>query len=404
LALTRYSRLAASSRYRLLQFLPMLTEAGFDVTVKELLGDWYVGSLVDGRRPSGSRVIAAYLRRIVTLLRTQAPDLIWIERELLPWLPSTLERILLAGDTPTILDLDDSVFHRYDQHASVLVRKLLGGRVDRAMAAATVVVSGNPTIAARARLSGAGRVVEMPTVVDCTRYPVVPTKLSRGDHFTVGWMGSPQNSHYLETLREPLTRLAAEGPVRILVIGGVPSTLSGLPVEVRPWSEATEIEALCEMDVGVMPLPDRPFERGKCGLKLLQYMAAWKPAVASPVGINTQLIDHGIRGFLADGPDEWLAALRRLRDDVALYRSMAAAGRHMVERDYSVASVGPRLVDLMQELTSARRPVAALPLRAQPDGLKRAPNAPGAVSMPANEIGPAAVRRGAANGLRRPEP
>jgi len=365
LALTRYSRLAASSRYRLLQFLPMLNQAGFEVTVKELLGDWYVRSLVDGRRPSGSRVVAAYLRRIVTLLRTEAPDLIWIERELLPWLPSMLERILLAGDTPTILDLDDSVFHRYDQHQSMLVRKLLGGRVDRAMAAATVVVSGNPTIGTRARLSGAGRVIEIPTVVDCTRYPVAPTKLSRGDHFTVGWMGSPQNSHYLEILREPLTQLAAEGPVRILVVGGAPNTLCGLPVEVRPWSEANEIEALCEMDVGVMPLPDRPFERGKCGLKLLQYMAAWKPAVASPVGVNTQLIDHGTRGFLADSPDEWLAALRCLRDDRALHRSMAAAGRYMVEQEYSIASVGPRLVAVMQELTSAKRR-AAFPHLDQP--------------------------------------
>jgi len=374
LALTRYGRLAASSRYRLLQFLPMLDQAGFEVTVKELLGDWYVRSLVDGRRPSGGRVVAAYLRRIITLLRAETPDLIWIERELLPWLPSTFERVLLAGETPTILDLDDSVFHRYDQHSSTLVRKFLGDRVDRAMAAATVVVSGNPTITARARASGAARVVELPTVIDCARYPMAPTKLSRGEPFTIGWMGSPQNSHYLEALRQPLSQLAAEGPVRILVIGGAPETLSGLPVEVRSWSETSEIEALCEMDAGVMPLPDRPFERGKCGLKLLQYMAAWKPAVASPVGVNAQLIDHGTRGFLADSPDEWLAALRRLRDDAALCQSMGLAGRMLIEQHYSVDSVGPQLVALMRELTSAKPREALSLLSAQPGGRRVAPS------------------------------
>lgn len=373
LALTRYGRLAASSRYRLLQFLPTLNQAGFEVTVKELLGDWYVRALVDGTRPPAARVIGAYLRRILTLLRADAPDLIWIERELLPWLPSGLERMLLSAKTPTILDLDDSIFHRYDQHSSVIVRKLLGDRVDRAMAAATVVVSGNPTISARAGDSGARRVVELPTVIDCARYPAAPTKVSRSDHFTVGWIGSPQNSHYLEVLREPLARLAADGPLRVLLIGAAPGSLQGLPVEHRPWSEAGEIEALCEMDVGVMPLPDRPFERGKCGLKLLQYMAAWKPAVASPVGVNTRLLDHGVRGFLADSVDQWLTALRRLRDDPGLCRSMGIAGRHLIEQEYSIASAGPKLVALMRELTAAKR-LEAFPLSsAQPDGRRAVP-------------------------------
>ena len=354
LALTRYGRLAASSRYRLLQFMPLLAEAEIEVTVRPLLGDWYVESLVEGRRPSRLRVAAAYSSRILSLLRSDAPDLIWIERELLPWMPWTLERILLGGKIPTILDLDDSVFHRYDRHSSILVRTLFGKRIDRGMAAASVVTCGNPTIADRALSSGARRTVELPTVVDLARYPATPQERSRDDRFTIGWIGSPQNSQYLEALREPLSQLASEGPIRLLVIGGRPGVLSGLPVELRPWSEATEIADLREMDVGVMPLPDRPFERGKCGLKILQYMAAWKPAVASPVGVNTRLIDHGVRGFLADRPDEWLSALRRLRDETQLRRDMGRAGRKLVETDYSIESVGPRLVTLMKELASTK--------------------------------------------------
>ena len=354
LALTRYSRLAASSRYRLLQFLPLLAVEGVDVTVKPLLGDWYVRSLVEGGRRPAPRIVAAYLGRMLNMLSAGNPDLIWIERELLPWMPWALERALLRQRSPTILDLDDSVFHRYDEHRSALVRKLLGRRIDRAMAAASVVICGNPTIAARARESGAQHVVELPTVVDLARYPAAPKERPDTGHFVVGWIGSPQTSDYLEALRQPLLQLAAEKPLRLLVVGGRPGVLEGLPVEIRRWSEPTEIADLDEMDVGIMPLPDRSFERGKCGLKLLQYMAAWKPTVASPVGVNTTIVENGVSGFLADNPADWLAALRRLRDDAALRRSMGEAGRRHVERDYSIASVGPHLVAVMKELGGAQ--------------------------------------------------
>ncbi|HEV2676086.1 MAG TPA: glycosyltransferase [Aliidongia sp.] len=305
---------------------------------------------MDGQRPSKWRVIAAYLRRVMTLLGPQKPDILWIERELLPWMPWTLERLLLGRRIPTILDLDDSIYHRYDLHPSGFVRKFLGHRVDRAMAAATVVTCGNPTIAARARESGARRIVELPTVIDLTRYPPEPAERPPNEFFTIGWIGSPQNSPYLDALRQPLTQLAAESRIRILVVGGRPDVLKGLPVEVRPWSEETEVAALCEMDIGIMPLPDLPFERGKCGLKLLQYMAAWKPAIASPVGINAQIIDVGIGGFVANGPDEWLSAFRRLRDDPELRRSMGQSGRRHVERAYSLEHASERLIKLIRGL------------------------------------------------------
>lgn len=354
LALTRYGRLAASSRYRLIQFLPALAAAEIDVTVKPLFGNWYVRSLVDGQRPSEAKIIGAYLMRVLTLLGKQKPDVLWIERELLPWMPWMLEHLLLRHRTPTILDLDDSVYHRYDLHPSRVIRKFLGRRIDRAMAAATVVTCGNPTIAARAHESGARRIVELPTVIDLSRYPSEPVERPVGNIFTIGWIGSPQNSPYLEVLRAPLTQLAAEGQIRILVVGGRPDALKGLPVEFRPWSEETEVTALCDMDVGIMPLPDLPFERGKCGLKLLQYMAAWKPAIASPVGINTHIIDGDISGFLAGGPDEWLSAFRRLRDNPALRRSMGTSGRRHVEREYSMRYASSRLIDLIRELAPSQ--------------------------------------------------
>jgi glycosyltransferase involved in cell wall biosynthesis len=348
LALPRYGRAAPSSRYRMLQFLPALAQQSIDVEVCPLLGDWYMAGLLANRHPPLSALADAYRHRVQQLLRRRRPDLIWVERELLPWLPWPLERALLGASTPILLDLDDSQFHRYDRHRSGLVRGVLGSKIDRGMAAARIVACGSPYIAERAARSGAGRVVDLPTAIDLDRYPAAP--VPRGDGaFVVGWIGTPGNTHYLSAIQEPLRRLAAEMPLRIVVIGGQTGFLDGLPVEYRAWSEDGEVEALQGIDVGVMPLPDLPWERGKCGLKLLQYMAAWKPTVASPVGVNQVLVEPGITGFLADTAQDWCEALRRLRSDALLRRAMGIAGRNRVERSYSLAGTVPLLAALMRE-------------------------------------------------------
>jgi glycosyltransferase involved in cell wall biosynthesis len=340
----------------MMQFVPLLREQGIDVEVSPLLDDWYMEHLLAERPAPSWRLVAAYLHRARQLRRTSRPDLIWIEKEALPWLPWPLEQALLGHDVPVLLDLDDSQFHRYDRNRSRLLRGLFGTKIDRGMAAAGLVTCGSPYIAARARQAGAPRVVDLPTAIDLARYPAQPARPDpASDSFVLGWIGTPGNTAYLAALDEPLRRFAAETRLRILVIGGKPGILPGLPVEHRTWSEASEIAWLQEINAGIMPLPDRPWERGKCGLKLLQYMASWKPAIASPVGVNTILVKPGVTGFLADDAESWLAAFRQLRSDPALGRSMGIAGRQQVENDYALAPMAPRLAALMRETVAAAR-------------------------------------------------
>jgi glycosyltransferase involved in cell wall biosynthesis len=356
LAFSRYGRMAPSSRYRMMQFVPLLRAQGIDVEISPLLDDWYMEHLLTERRVPLWRLTRAYLRRMRQLRRGHRPDLIWIEKEALPWLPWPLEQWLLGRDVPVLLDLDDSQFHRYDLHPVHLLRAMFGDKIDRGMAAAGLVTCGSPYIAERAKRAGAARVVDLPTAIDLARYPVQPVPRDRAtEAFVLGWIGTPGNTAYLAALDEPLRRFAAETPLRIIVIGGKPGILPGLRIEHRPWSEAAEIAWLQEIDAGIMPLPDRPWERGKCGLKLLQYMASSKPAIASPVGVNTILVEHGTTGFLADNADEWLAAFRRLRADPALARSMGMAGRRRVEADYALDKLAPRLAALMRETIAAAR-------------------------------------------------
>jgi glycosyltransferase involved in cell wall biosynthesis len=350
LALTRYSRVAPSSRYRLLQFLPILAEAGIDVEVDELFGEWYTDCLVAGQEPPVGKVIAAFLGRIARLRQTGNWDVLWVEKELLPFMPWAVERFLLNNSPPLVLDLDDSHFHRYDLHRWALVRGVLGRKIDTAMARSSVVTAGSPYINDRARASGASRVVALPTVVDLARYPAAPAKRAKGEAFVVGWIGLPHNGEYLQSLRAPLLQFAAEAPLRIIVIGSRPDVLDGLPVEVRPWDERTEVADLQEFDVGIMPLPDRPFERGKCGLKLLQYMASWKPTIASPVGVNTLIVKHGESGFLANSEADWLDAFRALHARPELREAMGRAGHDRVEKEYSLSVVGAQLATLLRDL------------------------------------------------------
>ncbi len=236
-AFTRYSWLAPSSRYRLMQFVPILSELGIDVEIEALFGPWYTDCLVKGKRRPIWRIAGAYLKRIASLRRAAKADLIWIEKELLPWLPWWMERLALAGTPPRILDLDDSQFHRYDQHGWWLIRALLGRRIDRAMETADLVTCGSPYIAERARRAGASGVIGLPTVLDLSRYPKSPPPRRAEDEFVIGWIGLPQNARYLEALKAPLLEFAKETKLRIIVVGGRANVLDGLPVEFRDWDE-----------------------------------------------------------------------------------------------------------------------------------------------------------------------
>ncbi|SMH41209.1 glycosyltransferase family 4 protein [Azospirillum agricola] len=352
LLLSRYGRKGPSSRMRHDQFLPRLAADGIEVEVAPFFPDAYLDALFAGRRWPLAKVAGRYATRIATLLGAGRHDLLWIEKETLPWLPYGVERLLLAAAPPYVVDFDDAWFHHYDLHRRPLVRRLLGSKLDRLMRGAALVTAGNGYLAERAGRAGARRVEILPTVVDLDRYPAVRSGAApqRNGPLRVGWIGSPVTAPYLDLLAEPLARLGAEGLVRPVLIGAGGDALPGLDAERIPWSEAGEVAALEGLDAGVMPLLDSPWERGKCGYKLIQYMACAKPAIASPVGVNPTIVEDGVTGLLADGPAGWETALRRLAVDPALRHRMGAAGRAKIERAYSLQAVAPRLAGLLRSV------------------------------------------------------
>jgi glycosyltransferase involved in cell wall biosynthesis len=340
LALTRYGNLGSSSRLRMMQYLPALEAAGFEVHVQAFIDDETLAARYDRGSYSLSNVIGCYGQRVKAMLKRKAFNLVWIEKEALQWWPLWLEKLLLSN-IPYVLDFDDAVFHHYDQHRVSLVRKLYGKRIDGLMVQAALVVCGNDYLAERAKHAGAPRVEVLPTVIDLDRYPV---QIQRAESALprIVWIGSPSTVKYLDLLREPLQALTRTTPFIFRTIGGE-FHVDGVQTECLPWTEATEVSDIMACDVGVMPLEDTAWERGKCGYKLIQYMACGLSVVASPVGVNPNIVSNGVNGLLASSPAEWLESFKHLLSETQARQNMGQAGRLQVEHEYSLQVTAPKL-------------------------------------------------------------
>ena len=302
LYLTKYSRMGASSRFRSFQYMPLLEKEGYEIQEAPLFGDAYIQSLYSRGKVSKRRVIGFYWNRLILLFSKNKFDLLILEKELFPYMPVWMERLIRLKKTPYVVDYDDAIFHNYDMHPNPWVRRFLGKKIDFVMKNAACVIAGNSYLAARAEQAGAKKIVIIPTVVDENRYAAVEKK---NPIPVVGWLGSPTTAKYLKTLQPVLERLASKYDFELRILGG--NTSIGLTKNERviDWSEETEALEVAQFDVGLMPLVDSPWEKGKCAFKLIQYLASGVPAIASNVGMNGEVIRHGENGFLAENEAEW---------------------------------------------------------------------------------------------------
>jgi glycosyltransferase involved in cell wall biosynthesis len=351
LLLSRYTWAGASSRYRTHLYLPYLRQQGHEITVAPLLSDFYIRRLYAQQPKPIFDVAWSFIRRAISLLGSSKYDLIWLEGEAFPWMPYWIDSMLFKSKIPYIVDYDDALFHRYDQHPSELTRKILGKKIDLVMKNASLVIVGNKYLAQRTFNAGAKRVEIIPTVVDIDLYPC--TEQPRGQTFTIGWIGSLSTARYLLDIESVLQHFCREGKARLVIIGIRELALKGVDYEIiQPWSEELEIEQMKSFDVGIMPLTDSLWERGKCGHKLIKYMAMCRPVVASPVGVNSEIVDHGINGLLASSREQWIEALTALQQDAELRQNMGHSGRKKVEHQYDLQINAPKLEELLREAAS----------------------------------------------------
>jgi glycosyltransferase involved in cell wall biosynthesis len=352
LALTRYGTLAASTRQRFVAYVPALAAAGMDVDFSPLLANDHLRRLVAGAGTSWLRVAGSYTARLLALFKARRYDLVWVHCELFPYLPGG-ERLAAILDRPVVFDFDDAIFHYYDSSSRPWVRRLLGRKLEPLLRRAAACTCGNDYLREYASRF-CERSLVVPTVVDTSIYR--PRERSDGGGPpTIGWIGSPSTWVDVRPLLPLFEQLHRETGVRFRAVGAGAGALADQfeGLDLVDWTEATEVSEVQRMDIGIMPVRDLPFQRGKSGYKLVQYMACGLPVVASPVGVNCKMVTAGDNGFLAADEAEWRKALLQLIGNAQLRDRMGDSGRKLVEQSYSLASQAPRLVELFKSVAAS---------------------------------------------------
>jgi len=345
---------APGQRFRFEQWLRLLPPEAVEARILPLFGPAAYARLYEpgGTARKAAQTAAALARRALQAHVAKKADVVFVYRGAFVLGPPVFE-MLLESRVPVVFDFDDAIFLGGTSEANARAARLKRpDAVGRIVAGAAATTVGNEYLAGYARRFSP-RVHVIPTTLDVEEYrphPKTPHDLVR-----VGWIGSPTTSPHLSSIEGALRRMLDELPVELVVIGDPHFRLPGAPrVTVKPWRADTEIAEAASFDIGLMPLPDDDWSRGKCGFKALLSMSLGVPPVVSPVGVNTEIVSDGTNGLLAAGEDAWVAAVARLAADPNLRDTLGAGARATVVERYSGQEWAPRFLEVLREVAATR--------------------------------------------------
>ena len=338
-------------RYRLEQWDPLLRERGVEITY-EAFESPELHSVVykPGKLATKLKLVAGAVRRRSALLnKIKNYDVVYIFREAALLGPPVFERLIYQTGVPFVFDFDDAIFVSYKSPSNGYLSYLkFAGKTKTNCRLAAHVMVGNPYLADYARQVN-DNVTIIPTTIDTEKYRPL-TEKPPGNPIVIGWTGSHSTVQHLDTLRSALEKLAKLETFKLRVIGTPTYQLDGVEVTASQWSAETELEDLNTIDIGVMPLPDDNWSKGKCGLKALQFMALGIPTVCSPVGVNTDIIQDNENGLIAASEEEWIKKLSALVQSAELRKRLGDAGRKTVELRYSAVSQASRVFEVLESV------------------------------------------------------
>lgn len=341
----------ASSYHRVLQYLPYFREAGIEPRVRRPVPERIYQRLMEhgtGSQSEKARFYALFLAtRLGDVLRARRAEVAVIQRDLFPFGPPALERLLRGVCPRLVYDTDDATYLRPSFTPNTVFQRLRRfDKVAEVVATARWVSAASAPIAAWARQFNAD-VSIVPMAVDLSAYDAVPRPSTSQGPVVLGWAGTAGGLRYLEALAPVLQQLSARHDILVRVVsGGYASVrLPGVPLDTRPWCAASALADLASFDIGLVPLADTPFEQAKFPFKLLQYLALGVPSVSARVGLAAALIRDGDNGLLAGSDAEWLASLQRLIGEASLRVRLREGGRATVAASYTIERVAPLLVD-----------------------------------------------------------
>ena len=319
-------------RFRVKEFIPFFEKSGVGVTLL--------------RVPDGP------LARLKTFWSLAEFDVVIVQRRLLTVLDLAIVRRYAER---IVFDFDDAIMYRSSRHGDQNSRQRMR-RFSNMMESVDAVTAGNSYLADQAaRFAPRDRIFIVPTIVDVTEYGVKDYSQT-SDDFVVGWIGTGTNLGYLESIGSALRGASRRVKnLKLKIVCDRFIDVDGVEVIKKPWRPEDVSDDLMSFDVGVMPIPDDPFTRGKCGLKVVQYLAAGVPALVSPVGINRDLVIPGQTGLWAEGDGDWEKRIVQLAKDRQVRMNMGLAGRRLVEEKFSLQKIAPRYLDILKRVEKLER-------------------------------------------------
>ena len=348
LLLPKYTKKGPSSRYRLYQYIPILSEK-YSVEVSPFFSDNYISQLLKGYKPSIFSALFSFIKRAlkVILLSARNTKLVLIEYELIPYFPSIFESILTWKGIRYVSIYDDAVFHRYDKSTNLFIKTFLSKKVKNVMKKSAAVIVGNKYLFEYAKTSTQSNIFLIPTVVNPDLYP---PKKDFSDNIKVVWIGSPSTSKYLQKIEGILLRLSESHSFELDIIGARNVDLNkNIRHAQIDFDETNESSNLSDYDIGIMPLFNSEWELGKCGFKLIQYMASGLPTIADSVGANSEIIINGETGFLCNSDKEWLKNFEMLLTNKKLRQEFGSNGVKRVRKLYSLNSTKEIFLKIVHE-------------------------------------------------------
>lgn len=352
-----YPTEAPSNRLRIEQYFPYLRHHGIKTKLRPFMSSgFYRIRYRPGALPRKAlSLIWSTLNRLRDIRRAGEFDVIVVHREAFPFGGPFVEQLMARSGTPLVYDFDDAVYLPSTSGGGNPVMQLLRRpeKTGKIIELSAAVIAGNDTLK---RYAGRfnERIVVIPTPVDTDHFRPKPRSTDR-DRIVIGWIGSNTTAPYLRMIEPALEELfRRHRNVELRIVGGSYQPAGLDRVALRQWGLASELRELQGFDIGIMPMPDTEWTRGKCGFKTLLYMSVGLPSVSSPIGVTTDIVQDERNGFLATTSAEWVDKLSRLVEDAELRRTMGRAGRQSVEEKYSLRAQAPRLLDVLEEAASGR--------------------------------------------------
>lgn len=350
-----YPTEGASNRLRIEQYCPYLEKFDIKFSIRAFWSKSAFSVLYKKRHLFKKLLffILGTLFRVFDILQIlHRYDIIFIHRESHPIFGTLFDAILSASGKPIIFDFDDAIFLPASSRTNIFAKKFKNPeKIINIIKISKHIIAGNNYLADFA-LKYNRAVTVIPTVIDTqTYYPDLNFKNRQLDKVVIGWMGSATTIDFVALLENVFIELSKKYKnIEFKIVGGeffIPSLSN---VRAKPWSLREEIDDLRDFDIGIMPMPDNEWTKGKCGFKAILYMSLGIPTVCSPVGINKDIVTEGVNGLLADKEDEWIKKLSILIESAELRRKIGLAGRKTVEEKYSLIANAPKFLAVINKV------------------------------------------------------